>query len=168
MIQQPREAMSEATPLGGRQGAVAVIVRDGRLLVIRRSQQVVAPGKFCFPGGGMEAGETEEMTLVREIREELGVPIRPVRCLWRSVTPWHVTLSWWLCNMDAAAVPQPNPLEVESVQWFTPGEMAQLADLLESNAQFLKALASGPTAGPPRPGSEVRRSFLRRSVKSNT
>ncbi len=135
--------MSELTRSGGRQGAVAVVVRDGRLLVIRRSQQVVAPRKFCFPGGGVEAGETEEIALVREIWEELRVPVRPVRRLWRSVTPWHVALSWWLCDLDAAAMPVPNPLEVESVHWFAPTEVAQLADLLESNRHFLQALASG-------------------------
>ncbi len=135
--------MSEPTGSAERQGAVAVIVRQERLLVIRRSQQVVAPGKFCFPGGGIEAGETEEIALVREIWEELRVPVRPVRPLWRSVTPWNVALSWWLCDLDAAAVPDPNPLEVESVHWFAPAEMAQLADLLESNRHFLQALASG-------------------------
>ena len=128
---------------GEREGAVAVVVRQGRLLVIRRSQQVVAPGKFCFPGGGIEAGETEEMALVREIWEELRVSVRPVRRLWQSVTPWRVSLSWWLCDLDAQAVCDPNPLEVESVHWFAPAEMAQLADLLESNRHFLQALAAG-------------------------
>jgi 8-oxo-dGTP pyrophosphatase MutT (NUDIX family) len=135
--------MSEPARSDARQGAVAVVVRQGRLLVIRRSQQVVAPGTFCFPGGGIEAGETEEIALVREIWEELRVPVRPVRPLWRSITPWHVALSWWLCDLDAQAVPEPNPLEVESVHWFAPTEMAQLADLLESNRHFLDALASG-------------------------
>jgi mutator protein MutT len=135
--------MSEPAKSGGRQGAVAVIVRQGRLLVIRRSRQVVVPGKFCFPGGGIEAGETEEMALVREIREELRVSVRPVRLLWRSITSWHVALSWWLSDLDPEAVADPNPLEVESVHWFAPTEMARLADLLESNRQFLKALAAG-------------------------
>jgi 8-oxo-dGTP diphosphatase len=135
--------MSESGSSGGRRGAVAVVVRQGRLLVIRRSQQVVAPGKFCFPGGGIEAGETEEAALVREIGEELAVSVRPVRLLWRSITPWHVDLSWWLCDLDAQAVPRPNPLEVESVHWFAPTEMAQLSDLLESNHHFLQALAAG-------------------------
>ena len=135
--------MSKPAKSDHRQGAVAVVVRDGRLLVIRRSEEVVAPRKFCFPGGGIEAGETEEIALVREIWEELGVPVRPIRPLWRSITTWHVALSWWLCDLDAAAVPDPNPAEVESVHWFTPAEMAQLADLLESNRHFLQALALG-------------------------
>ena len=67
------------TAHSSRQGAVAVVVRDDRFLVIRRSANVVAPGAFCFPGGGIEAGETEERALVREFREELGATIVPVR-----------------------------------------------------------------------------------------
>jgi hypothetical protein len=35
----------------GRRGAVAVVVRDGRMLVIRRARSVVAPLVYCFPGG---------------------------------------------------------------------------------------------------------------------
>ena len=76
-----------------RRGVVAVVVRDGRFLVIRRSQQVVAPGAFCFPGGGIEPGETEEAALVRELREELDVLVRPIRLVWRSLTPWNVALA---------------------------------------------------------------------------
>ena len=122
---------------------MAVIVRDGRMLVIRRSQSVVAPGAFCFPGGGIEPGETEAQALVREIREELGVAVKPVRRIWQSVTPWGVDLAWWLADLAADADPVPNPTEVESLHWHTPQEMAGLPELLESNRDFLDALESG-------------------------
>jgi len=49
---------------------VAVILRGERFLVICRSQQVRAPGMYCFPGGGIEPGETEEQALRRELLEE--------------------------------------------------------------------------------------------------
>jgi 8-oxo-dGTP pyrophosphatase MutT (NUDIX family) len=123
-----------------RRGAVAVIERQGALLVIRRSQTVVAPGAFCFPGGGIEAGESEPQALVRELQEELQVVVRPVRRLWSSVTPWRVELAWWQAELAADAVPVPAPAEVESVHWHTPGEIAGLPGLLESNLQFLAAL----------------------------
>jgi 8-oxo-dGTP pyrophosphatase MutT (NUDIX family) len=126
-----------------RRGAVAVVVRDGRLLVIRRSRFVVAPRTFCFPGGAIEGHESEEEALVREIREELGVEIVPERRIWQSVTPWRVHLAWWLSRLEPRAEIRPNPAEVESVHWRTPSQMAALADLLESNRQFLAALESG-------------------------
>jgi 8-oxo-dGTP diphosphatase len=127
----------------GRRGAVAVVVRDGRMLVIRRSRTVVAPLVYCFPGGGIEGEESEVEALVREFREEVGLAIRPIRRLWQCVTPWKVALAWWLGETDPDAVPVANPREVESIHWFTPGEMAQLPDLLESNRRFLELLEQG-------------------------
>jgi 8-oxo-dGTP pyrophosphatase MutT (NUDIX family) len=127
-----------------RRGVVAVIVDEGRLLVIRRSQLVVAPGAFCFPGGAIESGETEAEALVREIQEELGVCIRPLRPIWQSVTPWNVQLAWWLAEPQTAdCVWQPNTSEVASFHWLTPAEIRELPELLESNHQFLRALATG-------------------------
>ncbi len=126
-----------------RQGVVAVVSRAGRLLVIRRSQQVVAPGALCFPGGGIEPGESAAAALIREIDEELGVAIEPVRVLWSSVTPWNVALSWWFAQLDPLAELKPNPLEVESVHWMTPESALARAELLESNREFLAAVISG-------------------------
>jgi 8-oxo-dGTP pyrophosphatase MutT (NUDIX family) len=137
------EAMNEVADSSLPRGSVAVIVRDGRLLLIRRSRHVVAPRMYCFPGGAIEAGETEEQALEREIREELGTQIEPVRRLWQSATPRAALLSWWLCRLDDAATLVPNPAEVESVHWVTLEEMATLPDSLESNQQFLDALAAG-------------------------
>src|SRR5689334_13980746 len=122
--------MSSKTPK--RRGVVAVVVRDGRLLVIRRSQLVVAPGAFCFPGG-IEAGESEEQALVREIQEELNAAVRPLRRIWQSETPWSVELAWWLAEFEMNAEPIPAPAEVESIHWHTPTEMTELPGLLESN-----------------------------------
>ena len=127
----------------GRRGAVAIIVQDGRMLVIRRSQHVIAPLTYCFPGGGIEDGETEEEAVAREVQEEIGVSIRPLRRLWECMTAWKVHLAWWLADMDRAAVAVPNPREVESIHWFTPREMASLPELLDSNRQFLELIEKG-------------------------
>ena len=135
--------MVESVDYSGCRGSVAVIVRGGRLLVIRRSRWVVAPGAFCFPGGGIQPGESDEEALVRELREELGIAVQPQRRLWKSVSPRRVELAWWLARLDPDAEPVPNPAEVESVHWVTPEELAQLPDLLETNRQFLQALDSG-------------------------
>jgi 8-oxo-dGTP pyrophosphatase MutT (NUDIX family) len=134
---------SKADAPAARRGVVAVIVDQGRLLVIRRSQHVVAPGAYCFPGGAIESGESETAALIREILEELGVCVRPLRPLWRSVTPWNVHLTWWLAAVEDHCVWSPNPAEVESIHWHTPSEIGLLPGLLESNHEFLRALAAG-------------------------
>jgi 8-oxo-dGTP diphosphatase len=124
-------------------GAVAVIPRADRLLVIRRAATVEAPGAYCFAGGALESGETEEDAIRRELREELAVDVVPVRRLWQSITPWQVDLRWWLVDLDPSAPLQPNPAEVASAHWLTRAEIRQLPELLTSNHHFLDALERG-------------------------
>ncbi len=126
-----------------RQGVVAVVVRDERFLVIRRAAGIAAPRKYCFPGGGIEPGEQEDVALRREVHEELAVDAWPIRCIWRSVTPWGIALAWWLSELADESAIVPNPAEVESIHWLSREEMLSLADLLDSNQHFLEMLASG-------------------------
>lgn len=126
-----------------RRGVVAVVLRDERLLVIQRSRHVLAPGTYCFPGGSVEPGETEEQALRRELQEELAVSVTPRQRLWTSVTPWGVALSWWLAELSRDAIPVAQPAEVAAFEWYTPTEIASLPGLLESNHAFLHALSSG-------------------------
>lgn len=135
--------MLDIPPDPDRRGVVGVVVRDGRLLLIRRAQGVVAPGMICFPGGGIEGDESEPDALVREFREELGVEVVPLRHLWRCVTPWRVRLSWWLAEIAPDAQLVANPAEVASIHWLAPEELAAQSDSLPSNADFLAALAAG-------------------------
>ena len=53
----------------------AAIKRNGRYLAARRTKPDWAAGRWEFPGGKVEVGESDEQALVREIREELGVGI---------------------------------------------------------------------------------------------
>jgi 8-oxo-dGTP diphosphatase len=122
---------------------VAVIRRAGRFLVIQRSAHVEAPGMYCFPGGGVEDGETEVQALRREIREELGGEIAPLTRIWQSITPWRVDLAWWSATWIAEQEPLPNPDEVQAVHWLTVDELRQLPELLASNRHFLEAWQSG-------------------------
>jgi len=126
-----------------RHGVVAVIVRDERFLVIRRAAGIAAPGKYCFPGGGIEPGESEEQALRRELLEELASEVQPLRCIWRSVTPWGIALSWWFSSLVDETAIVPNPAEVASIHWFSREEMLTLAELLDSNRLFLEAIAAG-------------------------
>lgn len=126
-----------------RQGIVGIVVRDGRLLVIRRSTWVEAPGAFCFPGGAIEDGETEADALRREFREELGVSVEPVRRVWKSRTDWDVDLAWWLAELPVDASFRPRREEVAETHWLTIQEIRGLPELLSSNLQFLDALERG-------------------------
>ena len=129
-------------------GVVAVICREERLLLIRRSQIVTAPGYVCFAGGGVEDGESEEEALVREMHEELGVEVQPARRIWQSTTRWGTRLGWWLADLDIAQQITPNPEEVAEIFWLTPDEIAAREDLLGSMPDFLAAWKSNEFALP--------------------
>jgi ADP-ribose pyrophosphatase YjhB (NUDIX family) len=55
----------------------AAIVRDGKVLVVRRAR-APASGLFTLPGGVVELGETLAEAVAREVREETGMAIEPV------------------------------------------------------------------------------------------
>ena len=54
----------------------AVFFEQGRILVMRRAPFMSCPGSWEFPGGKLEAGETHEACLARELREELHIEAR--------------------------------------------------------------------------------------------
>lgn len=61
-------------------GVGAVVVHDGRALLVRRGKEPLR-GRWVIPGGAVELGETLEEAVVREVREETGVTVRPERVM---------------------------------------------------------------------------------------
>jgi (d)CTP diphosphatase len=134
------------TDLKTRRGAIGVIIRNDEFLVIERSAVVRAPGKLCFPGGGIELGETAAEAVTRELQEELRVVVRPVRLIWQSESRSGIQLNWWLAEILSKHPPIPNPAEVASFNWMTAEAMSQHDQLLPTNRQFLEALQAGDIA----------------------
>ena len=64
-----------AKPRTVRVVAALIDREDGRVLITQRRPQAFMPLKWEFPGGKVEAGESDETALVREIKEELGVEV---------------------------------------------------------------------------------------------
>ena len=126
-----------------RRGVVGVIFRDDRLLIIRRSMTVAAPGKLCLPGGGIELGESESEALVREMQEELAIDVDPIQLCWRSVTAWGTNLAWWLAHLEQDVTPVANPDEVAEVHWMTVDQIRNADDMLPSLPTFMDAWERG-------------------------
>lgn len=126
-----------------RRGVVIVVRRDGKFLMIRRSDAVIAPGAWCFVGGGIDDGETPEQAARREFREEVGGRIEPVARVWES---WRADgklhLRWLYARLTDGEL-RANPLEVAEIRWCGLDEIEQLDGLLETNQQFVAGLRRG-------------------------
>ncbi len=69
--------MSRTYPTRPYLAVSAAIFRDGRVLIVRRARPP-AHGLYTLPGGGVELGETLEEAVIREVREETALEVRPV------------------------------------------------------------------------------------------
>jgi mutator protein MutT len=58
-------------------GVGAVLIHEGRVLLIRRGKEPLR-GRWVVPGGTVEVGETLQEALVREVREETGLVVKPL------------------------------------------------------------------------------------------
>jgi len=126
-------------PDGCVHGVVAVIEREGEFLVIRRAEGIAAAGCWCFPGGAIESGETQEAALVREVREELGLEVRPFERVWRWERPdGTLVLHWWRASLCDSRAWQLHPAEVAEARWVSPRQLLAMTPVLESNLAFLR------------------------------
>ena len=116
----------------------AAIVRDGRVLAARRTAPASAAGRWEFPGGKVEEGETDAESLVREITEELGVAVTVVRWLTGSapIGDRHL-LRVAVASMDGG---EPVPTEHDAVRWLAGHELGEV-DWLAPDRPFLVELS---------------------------
>ncbi len=110
----------------------AVVVRDGRILVVRRAR---APARdlFTLPGGVVEAGETLVEAVKREVEEETAVLIDPIDCTgYREIIARdpadrlkrHFVIVVFAARWRAGE-PAPND-EIAEARWIAPEELASL------------------------------------------
>ncbi|HND31141.1 MAG TPA: (deoxy)nucleoside triphosphate pyrophosphohydrolase [Myxococcota bacterium] len=93
----------------------AAILRAGRVLAAQRGPGMSNSGVWEFPGGKLEPGETEPEALVRELREELSLRVRPLERLGLVQRPERrMQLAVWICELVEG---EPVLLEHSAVEW---------------------------------------------------
>jgi 8-oxo-dGTP diphosphatase len=106
--------------------ACALIERDGFLLAAQRSAAMSLPLKWEFPGGKIEAGESPQECLHRELREEMEVSVVIGQALLprtHHYPDFTVTLYPYVCRLTTAEVVL---REHAAMRWLAPAEIMTL------------------------------------------
>ena len=123
----------------------AVIERsDRRLLIGQRRRNDSSALKWEFPGGKVEAGETPEDALARELKEELGATLQKSIPIGRVLHKYAEATDQLEILFFAAAISDDEliPRSFERVAWVLPKELADY-DFLAANAGLVANLATG-------------------------
>jgi mutator protein MutT len=107
---------------------LAVIIRDGQVLLSRRRAEDPFGGYWELPGGKCQLRESILDCLAREVREELGVGIHPGHAFTPIIHAYAektVRLLAFACsiNTEAGAPTDPQPLAADSIQWAPAAEL---------------------------------------------
>jgi len=119
--------------------AAALYDSQGRVLIAERPRGKHLAGRWEFPGGKIDAGESEEEALARELAEELGVALRSARALLHVCHDYddrRVEISLWVVEDFSG---EPAGLDGQTLKWVCPDTL-QDEDMLAADVPFIEAL----------------------------
>ncbi len=120
----------------------AVIRRDGKILITQRLDDVHLARLWEFPGGKVEAGESLEVALRREIQEELGIVIvvgNEFYTVEHHYPAKSVRLHFFNCIIEDG---EPASLGVADLRWVLPAELSQF-EFPPADAELIEQLCGG-------------------------
>lgn len=122
-----------------RRVTAAVIEEGGRVLVARRKKGDRCEGRWEFPGGKVEPGETPEESLRRELREEMGIDVavgeRLCVCPFRAGEALMELLVYRTRIVDGKVVCHAH----DEVLWVEPGELEKY-DLTDPDRRVVESI----------------------------
>ena len=105
--------------------ACALVDADGRVLITTRPDGKTMAGLWEFPGGKVEDGERPELSLIRELKEELGITVSeaclaPLTFASHSYPDFHLLMPLYVCRRWKGAV---TALEGQRLAWVKPNRL---------------------------------------------
>ena len=119
--------------------SAALVFRAGKLLITQRPAAAHLGGLWEFPGGKVEPGETFEVALVRELREELGIEVAVgelLETIEHDYPEKRVRLKFFRCRWEAH---EPQPLGCPAFAWITREELSRY-EFPAADARLLERL----------------------------
>ena len=120
--------------------AAAIIRRDQELLLTRRKADVHLPNLWEFPGGKVEAGESLQAALEREIREELGIRVKVLDEFFATTHHYasrSVDLHFFNCTIIEG---EPRAIEVAEFRWVNRSDLRSF-EFPEADRELVERLA---------------------------
>ena len=105
--------------------AIIVLVRDGDRILLARSHGF-PPGMYSVLAGFVEAGESIEEAVRREVMEEVGIEVKNVRYFGSQPWPFPNSLMIGFTTEYASGELEIDPTEIEDANWYEPGELPPL------------------------------------------
>lgn len=116
-------------------GVVAVVMRGNQTLVIRRGPNVPYSGYVAPLSGRLEPGESEAEAVVREVREEVGLEVIPIRRVWECPSEGGgYDLHWWLAEYAGGELVLNE--EVSEATWIYPSDFEKLENTFADDRKF--------------------------------
>ena len=105
--------------------ACALLDPDGRVLIAQRPLGKPMAGLWEFPGGKVEQGEAPEQTLIRELKEELGIVVNvaclaPLTFASHCYPDFHLLMPLYVCRRWEGTV---RALEAQQLAWVRPNRL---------------------------------------------
>jgi len=105
--------------------AAALVDADGRVLIAQRPEGKNMAGLWEFPGGKIEADESPDEALIRELREELGIAVKqaclaPFTFASHSYPNFHLLMPLYVCRRWEGT---PEPRHHAALKWVRPKDM---------------------------------------------
>ena len=117
----------------------ALIRRHGKILISQRPDDVHLARLWEFPGGKVEAGESLETALRREIREELGIDVavgEEYFTVEHDYPGKSVRLHFFNCSIECG---EPQALGVADLRWVSPEELSRF-EFPPADAELIERL----------------------------
>lgn len=118
---------------------VGVIYKKGQILIDKRKPEGLLGGLWEFPGGKKQRGETLEVALRREVREELGIRIRirkPLVTVNHAYSHFRIRLHAFTCTYISGT---PKCIGCTALKWVRPDDLGRYA-FPAANGKVIRAL----------------------------